>query len=112
MKLPTVAICYDFDMTLSPKNMQEFAFFEELETSGDDFWREQDEFMTKNAADRVLVNMYGMIQKAKERGVAITREKLKGYGSSVVLFNGLDTWFDRINEYGKSQGVNIEHYII
>ena len=28
------------------------------------------------------------------------------------LFPGVSTWFDRVNEYGKSKGVTIEHYII
>ena len=28
------------------------------------------------------------------------------------LFDGVLTWFDRINEYGRSLGVEIEHYII
>lgn len=28
------------------------------------------------------------------------------------LFPGVETWFDRINEYGKSKGVIVEHYII
>ena len=28
------------------------------------------------------------------------------------LFPGVDTWFDRINEYGRNKGVSVEHYII
>ncbi len=28
------------------------------------------------------------------------------------LFPGVDTWFDRINEYGERKGVMVEHYII
>ena len=28
------------------------------------------------------------------------------------MFDGVDTWFDRINEYGKEQGVNVEHFIV
>ena len=39
MKKPTVAICYDFDGTLSPKNLQEFGFFHGLEEKeGKSFW--------------------------------------------------------------------------
>ena len=44
-KLPTIAICYDFDMTLSPKNMHEFGFFEALKTNADEFWGNQNDFI-------------------------------------------------------------------
>jgi len=112
MNLPTVAICYDFDMTLSPKNMQEYSFFEALKTTPDEFWGNQDEFIKKHTADRMLANMYAMVQKAKEKGIKITKGTLKEFGKSVTLYDGVETWFDRINEYGRQKGVNIEHYII
>ena len=41
-----------------------------------------------------------------------TRENLRGAGAKVELFPGVDTWFDRINQYGDSKGVEVEHYII
>ena len=34
------------------------------------------------------------------------------YGSKVTLFDGVKEWFDRINEFGKANGVKVEHYII
>ena len=33
-------------------------------------------------------------------------------GRDIVLFPGVDTWFARINAFGRSQGVQVEHYII
>lgn len=112
MKQPTIAICYDFDMTLSPKNMQEFDFFTELETTADDFWSEQNERMLKNNADGVLAYMLGMVEKAKEKGIVLTRKKLSEYGKNIELFPGVETWFSRINEFAKNLGVKVEHYII
>ena len=47
MKKPTVAICYDFDMTLSPKNMQEFKFFDDLGFTPNEFWTKQNYFCEK-----------------------------------------------------------------
>jgi hypothetical protein len=49
---------------------------------------------------------------ANQSGVDITPNALKELGKSVPLYPGLDTWFDRINEYGKSKGVDVEHYVI
>ena len=112
MKKPTIAICYDFDMTLSPKNMQEFTFFEEMKTTADEFWSNQETFIKEHCADRMLANMYAMKKKSKENGIPYTKQKLMAYGKSVKLFPGVETWFERINEYGKSLGVQIEHYII
>lgn len=112
MKQPTVAICYDFDMTLSPKNMQEFGFFEALKTNASAFWGTQDEFIEKHTADRMLVNMLGMVESAKSAGIKLTKDALKIYGQSVEFYCGVETWFNRINEYGNTMGVNVEHYIV
>lgn len=111
-KLPTVAICYDFDMTLSPKNMQEFGFFEALETNADKFWGDQNQFIEMNIADRMLANMYGMVVKAKEKNIKLTKQSLKDFGKSVEFFDGVETWFGRINKYGEEIGVNVEHFVV
>lgn len=112
MKQPTIAICYDFDMTLSPKNMQEFDFFADLNTTPADFWDEQNAFILKNNVDGVLGYMYGMVTKAKEKGILLTKQRLNAYGKNIQLFEGVETWFSRINNYAKELGVNVEHYII
>lgn len=112
MKQPTVAICYDFDMTLSPKNMQEFGFFKALNTTADDFWCGQNDFIEKHTADRMLVNMYGMVKAAGDAGIKFSKENLKAYGKTIGFYNGVESWFDRINAYGSLMGVNVEHYIV
>ena len=112
MKKPTIAICYDFDMTLSPKNMQEFKFFQDFGYTANEFWGHQAEFINKNKSDKMLSNMYSMVLEARKKGIILTKEKFIEYGKTIKLFNGVDTWFDRINKYGEELGVNIEHYIV
>lgn len=112
MKKPTVAICYDFDMTLSPKNMQEFKFFDDLGFTADEFWKKQNAFCDKNVSDRMLANMYTMVKDARDKGIILTREKFNEYGRTIKFFDGVETWFERINKYGEELGVNVEHYII
>lgn len=112
MKELTVAICYDFDKTLSPKDMQEFGFFQDIGFNAEDFWANQALFIKSNNSDGMLANMYSMLKEAKKKGIKLNKEKFKEYGSRIELFDGVDSWFDRINKFGKSHGVNIEHYIV
>lgn len=112
MKLPTVAICYDFDSTLSPKEMHEYGYFKAIDAVADDFWEQSNVFSQKTNSDRILINMFRLIDEAKKKGITITREKLEEFGRDVELFPGVETWFDRIDEFGKKLGVNVEHYIV
>ncbi len=109
--IPIVAICYDFDKTLSPDDMQAQGYIQSVGYDVDAFWRETNEFAKENQMDTNLAYMYKMIQKAHGK-LRFTKETLQNYGEKVSLFSGVDSWFDRINEYGKEQGVNVEHYII
>ena len=112
MKLPKVAICYDFDATLSPKEMQAYGLFHELETNSDEFWGKSDVLVKQTNADRTLINMLQLITEAENKGIQITKEKLQSYGKTIELFEGVETWFNRINDFGKSIGVYVEHYIV
>lgn len=108
---PVLAICYDFDKTLSPTDMQAQGYIQALDYEVGDFWTESNALAKKNDMDQNLAYMYMMT--AKSRGKAfVTREMLKGYGSKVQLFPGVATWFDRINAYGEEKGIRVEHYII
>lgn len=108
---PIIALIYDFDGTLSPRNMQEYSFIQAIGQNDKEFWGKAQEMADKQDSDNILVYMLLMLQKAKETGLPIRKEIFQKFGESVELFNGVANWFKRINEYGKAHGVKIEHYI-
>ena len=108
---PVLAICYDFDKTLSPDDMQAQGYIQSVGYDVADFWRESNELAEDNDMDTNLAYMYKMIEKAQGRMV-VTRQKLEEYGSKVGLFPGVRNWFERIRQYGAEHGVIVEHYII
>ena len=55
---PVLAICYDFDKTLSPDDMQAQGYIQSIDYEVDDFWRESNELSEKNEMDRNLAYMY------------------------------------------------------
>lgn len=110
-KMPILAICYDFDKTLSPDDMQAQGYIQEVGYDVEEFWRETDELAKNNDMDQNLAYMYKMVEKARGKFV-FNRSTLADYGSRVRLFPGVEAWFERITEYGKQHGVIVEHYII
>lgn len=108
---PVVAICYDFDKTLSPTDMQAQGYIQSVGCEIGNFWTESNGLAENNDMDQNLAYMYTMMKKAYGT-LVFNRKKLNEYGAKVILFNGVDTWFDRINKYGEEKGVIIEHYII
>ena len=107
-----IGILYDFDKTLCTTDMQEYDFIKNLGMTSDAFWGEAAAITAGHEVEKILAYMFVMIKKCKEKGIPLTEEYLRSCGQHVELFNGVLTWFDRINEYGRSQGVEIEHYII
>ena len=110
-KSPIVALIYDFDGTLSPGNMQEFGFIQAIGKKPQEFWQESDEIALGQDASNILSYMKLMFDEAKKAGIKLRREDFKSFGAAVELFPGVSEWFKLINEYGKSKGVRIEHYI-
>ena len=108
---PILAICYDFDKTLSPDDMQAQGYIQSIDYEVADFWKESNELAKNNDMDQNLAYMYMMSTRSRGK-VLFTRDTLHEQGGKVKLFPGVDTWFDRINEYGRNKGVSVEHYII
>lgn len=107
-----IGILYDFDKTLCTTDMQEYDFIKKLGMTSDAFWGEAAAITEQHEVEKILAYMFVMIKKCKEKGIPLTEDYLRSCGEHVELFEGVLTWFDRINEYGRSQGVEIEHYII
>ena len=112
--MPVLAMCYDFDKTLTPDDMQAQGFIQSVGYNEDEikqFWQESNQLAKDHDMDNNLAYMYKMIQEAVGR-FYVTKDKLMEYGNQVSLYNGVRTWFERIRQYGLNHGVQIEHYII
>lgn len=106
-----LAICYGFDKTLSPDDMQAQGYIQSVGYDVADFWKESNDLADSNDMDHNLAYMFKMIEKAQGR-VLFTRDTLAECGSKVCLFPGVEEWFERIRQYGTDHGVIVEHYII
>ena len=112
MKKPIVAIMYDFDKTLITRDMQEYTFIPSLGMQPDDFWAGTQTLASEQQMDSVLAYMYAMMTRAEANGKPLKREDLVECGQHVVYLPGVEGWFERINEYGKEAGVEVEHYVL
>ena len=110
-KTPILAICYDFDKTLSPDDMQAQGYIQSINYEVADFWKESNILATENDMDQNLAYMYMMAIKSRGK-LLFTKDTLHKEGAKVKLFPGVGTWFDRITDYGKQKEVAVEHYII
>ena len=112
----TIALVYDFDGTLSPKPMQEYAFLPTIGADPAAFWAESNALARETQADPLITYMHLLYKKAKAKDVRIDRRDLVAQGRHVELFQGVEAWFDTIGEYVKSHaqshGVALRHYLI
>lgn len=106
-----LAICYDFDKTLSPTDMQAQGFIQSIGYDVENFWKESNKLASDNEMDQNLAWMF-MMSKGSYGKFVFNKNTLKEFGSKVELFPGVKTWFERINKYGEKHGVEVEHYII
>ncbi len=107
-----IAIAYDFDGTLAPGNMQEHQFLPDIGMTPTEFWTEVKNLTKKHQADEVLIYMNLMLEKARAKHAPVRRDDFKVRGKHIELFEGVDTWFDSINAYGKSKGASVQHYLL
>ena len=109
---PIIAFLYDFDKTLCTTDMQNYAFIPSLGMTPADFWAEANGFGRQNRIDGILAYMYIMLREAERRNRPFTREDLVEKGRGIELFPGVEGWFGRVNAFGETQGVRVEHYVI
>ena len=111
-KKPIVAIMYDFDKTLCTKNMQEFTFIPDMGLTAKEFWDASNELAKRLQMDGILAYMWQMINESRKNSRSIHRKDFVKLGKTLEFYEGVSEWFDRIDEYGKEAGIQVEHYII
>jgi phosphoserine phosphatase len=108
----SMAICYDFDGTLAPGNMQENGFLPGLGLDSDDFWARVGRLARDQDSDEILAYMKLMVDLSREARAPLRREDLHRLGAELRFFPGVLGWFARINAYALERGLRIDHYII
>ncbi|WP_333795482.1 HAD family hydrolase [Hyphomicrobium sp.] len=112
----TIALVYDFDGTLSPRPMQEYAFLPQIGIEPAAFWAECSRVAREQGADPLITYMHLMYKLAREKGLRIDRADLVRQGADVELFPGVEEWFDAITAYigirSESHGVELRHYLV
>lgn len=108
---PIAAIMYDFDKTLSSRDMQEYAFIPGVGMKPEEFWTKCNEMVAKHKMDQILAYMLLMVKEAEGK-MLLNRDVFNKLGKTVELFPGVTTWFKRVNAYAEEKGIQIEHYII
>ncbi|MBQ8141648.1 MAG: haloacid dehalogenase-like hydrolase [Bacilli bacterium] len=111
-KKTIIAFIYDFDHTLCTTDMQNYSFIPSLNIEPGEFWDKANKLTKTYHMDPLLAYMYLMLEESKARNLPISQEHFNKLGQAVQFFPGVMDWFKRINEYGKSKGVEIHHYVI
>ncbi len=112
-KRPVIALMYDFDKTLCTKDMQEYSFIPNVRMTAQEFWHEANTLAAEKKMDGILAYMYVMLDKARSaKTVSIRRDSFVALGRDLEFYPGVESWFDRICAFGRSEGVEVRHYII
>ncbi len=106
------AIVYDFDGTLARGNVQEHSFMPSLGIDPKAFWPQLNRLAQTHDSDAILTLMWRMLEEARAKNTPITREGLRRHGECIPLFEGVDGWFERINEHARRFDLALEHYVV
>lgn len=112
MGKPVVALIYDFDKTLATDDMQTFSFIPNIGLTSSEFWGLTEKFAKATGSESTLAYLHTMIDQCKKKGILLTKEYLYSLGKDVKFYEGVTTWFKRLNQYAESIGITLEHYII
>lgn len=107
------ALVYDFDGTLAPGNIQEHGLLPDylgLDVAA--FWAEVGRRKRAHDADQILIYMQLLLAEARARGKPLTRAVLAEHGARTPLYDGVATWFERIDRHAAGLGLALEHYVV
>ena len=113
-KLLPIALVYDFDGTLAEGNCAEHGLLPALGIEDPrDFWRNVKHQATSRDADEILTYLGLLVELASLKNIKlITKNKLRKICNTIPLITGGESWFPRQNQFAKSHGIKLEHYVI
>lgn len=85
MNKPIIALLYDFDKTLSPRDMQEYGFIEGIGMTPEAFWGKCEEMSKRAEVDSILAYMYNMLREAEGK-MLLTRSTFNGLAKASSCF--------------------------
>lgn len=110
-----IALVYDFDGTLSPSAMQEYTVLPQIGIKPKKFWSEVKQLNQKNKGDEIITYMMYMLKKANDAQFKITRNDLGRLAKNIAFYQGVNSYFKRINAFVKAESkgkVKVRHYIL
>ena len=88
MSRPIIALMYDFDKTLCPRDMQEFSFIPSLGMDSGAFWDFANVLGAREHMDSILAYMYAMVKISADKGRPLRREQLVRMGEGFIGHEG------------------------
>ena len=110
-----VAIIYDFDGTLTPKNMQEYTVLPKIKMAPNVFWKKVKEETKKTKGEEIVTYMRLMLKYADDKKVTVKPADFKKLGKNIKYYPGVKDFFNRMNKFVKRESngkVKLRHYII
>lgn len=113
-----IAICYDFDGTLSRRTMQEDTIFREYGINPKRFWKEVNRAAKKDGYDKTLCYLNKLIYDPVFWKKPLTEARLSAMAKRIEYYPGVRKFFPYIDGFvareSKRRGVRValEHYII
>ena len=111
----TIALIFDYDQTLSPRNMQDDVLFPEFGIDPEPFWEKCNELVKKQEWDGELAYLKCLLDYLHMDNVSNAR--LQELGANLRFFPGVEEMFDEleakcITPRHEAAGIKIEFYII
>jgi hypothetical protein len=92
--------------------MQDQKLLHDCKIEPKDFWIKVINYAKQNECDPTLTYLMLLEQQMRSAGIKVNAETFKKYGKELKLFKGVNEWFARIKEFGKSHNIEVQHYII
>ncbi len=111
----TIAIVYDYDLTLSPTYMQEEAIFPAFGIRAEAFWTRCSDLVKEQGYDNELAYMKVLLDSLEMDRP--TNAEFRELGGRLTFYKGLPEMFEQFKEDllsadHISSGITVEHYIV